>query len=831
MGFLNNAGVDRLWKKFKSHIANYLPLTGGTMKGLLNVPYGTAVHYTQGTYGTNGYFHVATIVVSGSFQNVPMEMTIVRRHDTQPTRIVIHFSNEDNSDPIIQTFSVFGATADVWIYKSATSTWELYVKKTEGYDRLGVTDLQKSEYLDCISITWQKDQISTLPDGAGQATVREFLGVASKSAGIADYNDEDAILKIGYAGSSLDTSNLAHLAGYTADRKIKDVDKDAVKSYLGIDDYATHTHGEATLTWGGKNIRGDVGPVGAALSAELSANRLALVNGNALTIEYSKDGGTTWNDYGLTDNDKSWLCTCYQDIPIGRVERSEKYTTNSKTRITIFAQPYFYTNPKKLLVNMSVSGITELLIEYKKGTDNAEWETYSTTDVSGWSGWNDVDLQLSTLGGNSYQQDNTWYLRLTFSMKSVDEDYATTAYVRGLRLFGTNDWGSASEIAGKGNLSSTGHVYSYDVNANVTFPAVLAATTLCEGGVNLWAKYQPRGTLTLMHGNECRFDKPNWDAARELWFGYAWSDGTKEALITRYIFGNGNGHYADIQANRFYGDLSGSASEVNGHTVDADVPSDAKFTDTTYSAFRGTEGMSDGTSGLVPAPKASEFGNSYALSSDGKWRDFGQTFVSQSFADGAYATNDALENAIKELKKYVDTQSSGGVTLDSVYPVGSIYISVNDSFNPNDVFPGTWVSFGKGRTLVGVDRSDLEFQSSEDTGGEKTHTLTVEELPAHDHSAITTVKSKSLTGKVWNFAGQGASNGPGNSTSGVFSKGGDANCFYPSATKTATGISDGFTLDATHDHTASTVVGNTGSGTAHNNMMPYITVYMWKRTA
>lgn len=192
-----------------------------------------------------------------------------------------------------------------------------------------------------------------------------------------------------------------------------------------------------------------------------------------------------------------------------------------------------------------------------------------------------------------------------------------------------------------------------------------------------------------------------------------------------------------------------------------------------------------------------------------------------------FATNEALKKAIEELKKYVDTQSPGGVTLGSVYPVGSIYISVNDSFNPNDVFPGTWVSFGKGRTLVGVDTSDPEFQSSEDTGGEKTHVLTVDELPEHNHDV--TVENKELKGSVWNFAGQGATFGPGNSTSGVFSKGGDGTCFYPSSTGKATGVNDGFMLDATHDHTATS--GNTGSGTAHNNMMPYITVRMWKRTA
>lgn len=50
---------------------------------------------------------------------------------------------------------------------------------------------------------------------------------------------------------------------------------------------------ESYLVWGGKNFNGDVSPVGAALSAEHSANRIALINGDALTIEYSTDGGST----------------------------------------------------------------------------------------------------------------------------------------------------------------------------------------------------------------------------------------------------------------------------------------------------------------------------------------------------------------------------------------------------------------------------------------------------------------------------------------------------------------------------------------------------------
>lgn len=709
MGFLDNAGVDRLWKKFKNHIANYLPLTGGTMKGLLKVPYGTAVHYTYGTQDSDGYVHLATIVINTGHMNAPIELTITRRGDSQPTKIVVQFNNTGHNDPTVGTFSVVGATADVWIHKSAVSTWELYVKKNDWFDEVDVIEYHNPPYMyNNITVSWQKDQISTLPDGAVQATVGEFLAVASKSIGIADYNDKDAIMEIGYAGDSLDSSNLAYLAGYTADRKIKDVNKDAVKAYLGINKGILPKY-DSEHNWKSKD------PV--LLPGEMAISVYSGIN----DFKYKVGNGTSkWSEL-----------------------------------------PYAYADG----IVLTTSG----------NSNKNKWIKFATIDLSNIGAWDRCCgffkfLPTGAIGAIGM---------LKFQFKT-----------------GSKTGIIASEHLVWVSLHNPDYVYS------------VCAVSTGDGIRDLY--YKPISDYDTMAVIASDVFNPKYLTMQ--------SDNTYVASVTPVI-------------TSYVSSYATYAETVNGHTVNADVPSDAKFTDTTYSAFRGTEGMSDGTSGLVPAPKASEFGNSYALSSDGKWRDFGQTFVSQSFADGAYATNDALENAIKELKKYVDTQSSGGVTLDSVYPVGSIYISVNDSFNPNDVFPGTWVSFGKGRTLVGVDRSDLEFQSSEDTGGEKTHTLTVEELPAHDHSAITTVKSKSLTGKVWNFAGQGASYGPGNSTSGVFSKGGDANCFYPSATKTATGISDGFTLDATHDHTASTVVGNTGSGTAHNNMMPYITVYMWKRTA
>jgi hypothetical protein len=123
--------------------------------------------------------------------------------------------------------------------------------------------------------------------------------------------------------------------------------------------------------------------------------------------------------------------------------------------------------------------------------------------------------------------------------------------------------------------------------------------------------------------------------------------------------------------------------------------------------------------------------------------------------------------------------------INLVYPVGSIYISTVPT-NPGTLFGvGTWVAFGAGRTLVGLDAGQTEFDTVEETGGEKTHTLTVAEMPVHSHAEW---------GNVSNAGQAGTGVGPN------------------------TGAKNQPTENA-------------GGGGAHNNLQPYIVVYMWKRTA
>ena len=121
---------------------------------------------------------------------------------------------------------------------------------------------------------------------------------------------------------------------------------------------------------------------------------------------------------------------------------------------------------------------------------------------------------------------------------------------------------------------------------------------------------------------------------------------------------------------------------------------------------------------------------------------------------------------------------------DQIYPVGSIYITVNAT-NPSVLFGGTWEQL-KGKFLVGVDPSDTDFETSEKTGGEKTHKLTQEEMPRHGHKTF-----------VYD------SRSPG---------------LYSSSSNGSN------PLDYTNVWST-----NAGGDQPHNNLPPYITVYMWKR--
>ena len=193
-----------------------------------------------------------------------------------------------------------------------------------------------------------------------------------------------------------------------------------------------------------------------------------------------------------------------------------------------------------------------------------------------------------------------------------------------------------------------------------------------------------------------------------------------------------------------------------------------------------------------------------------------------------------------------DGSPQGFNVVDLIYPVGSIYMSVNET-SPQTLFGGIWEQL-KDRFLLGAGAT----YSAGQTGGSATHTLGVNELPSHTHGiSITTSEngshthtrgSMNITGSANDALGSwGHDGGSSNMTvSGALTLGGKTGeCGSAGSTikKFQLGLdaSQGWTgetsSNGSHTHSVSGNSGATGSSAAHNNMPPYIVVYMWKRTA
>ena len=153
------------------------------------------------------------------------------------------------------------------------------------------------------------------------------------------------------------------------------------------------------------------------------------------------------------------------------------------------------------------------------------------------------------------------------------------------------------------------------------------------------------------------------------------------------------------------------------------------------------------------------------------------------------------------------------------FPVGAVFIAVV-STNPGTLLGyGTWSAFGAGRVLVGIDSGDTDFDTVEETGGAKTHTLTTAEMPSHTHvqDAHTHVQDAHSHTQRYHSATTGGLSGP--TTAPDTSSNTPTN--YGITTAVATAV----------NQNATAVNQSTGGGGAHNNLQPYIVVYFWKRTA
>ena len=168
--------------------------------------------------------------------------------------------------------------------------------------------------------------------------------------------------------------------------------------------------------------------------------------------------------------------------------------------------------------------------------------------------------------------------------------------------------------------------------------------------------------------------------------------------------------------------------------------------------------------------------------------------------DVSYSIKDATSReAIAALNAWKNT------LFNSIYPVGSVYVTFSSTFNPNSAFSGTWERCAQGRALVGVDPSNPLFNAANKLYGSPNAIV-----PEHTHSvnsnSVLTTSSNGAHTHTWSIKYNENNSG---------SKGQDL--FGPGRTKTAN-----YSTSSNGAHTQSVI---------NKNYQPSVTVYMWKRTA
>ena len=149
-------------------------------KGLVNIQNGLRVNniignfyqtYANANGGTNGYLNIAEIKITQNHSNGLIELVILRRGDNVPTKILTRFQNANNTDPSLEIFDVSNSGVKAYIAKTDTSTWNIYVQKSEACDNIAILSCSYNVFqMGEGTVTYKNEFVSSLPSGYTQSS-------------------------------------------------------------------------------------------------------------------------------------------------------------------------------------------------------------------------------------------------------------------------------------------------------------------------------------------------------------------------------------------------------------------------------------------------------------------------------------------------------------------------------------------------------------------------------------------------------------------------------------------------------------------------------------
>ena len=245
------------------------------------------------------------------------------------------------------------------------------------------------------------------------------------------------------------------------------------------------------------NTDGTVHPINAPLINNMRGNKTFGLNPSDITIEYSKDGGVTWLDYGASDDMK---CRMFNEIGGGEASLGKATTkelnvaqgTKSRLRITIKATNSLrYCGIDKTYIWFSSAGnTTRCSCSTASFAEKDTWvPVWTDKPLNGWSGPNFFNHRMIAFQGPSRTSDTNCYaIRYEFWMTKTSTQYSA-AQVININTYGPTTW-----VTGNTPFVGNDHLYTWDNKFNMLLPAGLEAKGEIKGVVTK-AKQDEQGNV------------------------------------------------------------------------------------------------------------------------------------------------------------------------------------------------------------------------------------------------------------------------------------------------------------------------------------------------
>ena len=248
---------------------------------------------------------------------------------------------------------------------------------------------------------------------------------------------------------------------------------------------------EANLLWGGRNIPNGCSPIDSVMMQEISANVMSFPKAEGISIDYSRDGGITWIEYGASDKDKVELFTKSTVLYCGKANLdNSSATVGFQLRITI--TPILcgvYTDLNKIIMRISSTGAKNCWCTLKglktqdfaagHEEDNYYYTFVDKAEIDGSPNYNTLNFSNIRTAYNTNQRNLYYKIRLIIGYDNIFTGTKYLGlYLSDLRFFGPSHFGISS------NLAKHNHLYDYDWQQNALFPAKVESKELINFNVN-----------------------------------------------------------------------------------------------------------------------------------------------------------------------------------------------------------------------------------------------------------------------------------------------------------------------------------------------------------